>query len=129
MPSVPPHPARAPREPPAWRAARWALALGLAAAAAHHARLALAGGAGAGRHGVFVAIDALAALATALPAPIGALGLLALTAQQLASHGPDLYASFAPGASLDLASLASLLAVPTATLLVVRRVRALRKAA
>lgn len=136
-PDAVPRPAAAPRvsETPRERRlaflARAGLAAAFAGAAVHHARAALADVAapGAGRHGVFVLVDLLAALATFWPRPLGALALAALTAQQIASHGPELYASLAPGASLDLASLGSLAAVPSAAVLVGLRVHAARKAA
>jgi hypothetical protein len=94
----------------------------LAGTAAWHVTRALAGDGSVLRHWLFVAINAaLAALLVWRPR-WAFYPTIALTVQQLASHGLDLSNSFAGTASLDKVSLAVCLFFPTlATILYLER--------
>jgi hypothetical protein len=105
----------------AYRAVRIGSAIVLAGTAVRHAMLA-ASGASVGRHAIFIVINL--ALATLLVwRPRWAFyPTLALTVQQLYSHGLDLSQSFLGTAPLDKASLAVCLFFPTlVTLLYMER--------
>ncbi|MCA9586296.1 MAG: hypothetical protein KC657_13145 [Myxococcales bacterium] len=110
-------PPRAPASSRRRTAARLACALVLAIASVQHAVLAFGGAPGAGRHAVFVGINAAVALLVARWPRAALAPVLVLTLQQLVSHGADLVRSIRGPGPLDVASLGVVVFFPALTLL------------
>jgi hypothetical protein len=100
-------------------AARLACALVLAVASVQHGVLAYRGAPGAGRHAVFVGVNAAVALLVARWPRAALAPVVVLTAQQLVSHGADLARSVRGPGPLDVASLGVVVFFPALTALLV----------
>jgi len=105
-----------------YRLARVVSAVVLAATAVWHVVLVVRHEGDAARHGLFVVVNLALAALLVLRHRWAFYPTLALTAQQLASHGLDLSRSFTGDGGLDWASLAVCLFFPTlATVLFMER--------
>ncbi|MBX3264808.1 MAG: hypothetical protein KIS78_26760 [Labilithrix sp.] len=108
--------------PSTYRAVRAGAALLLVAAALRHAALAVGGDGDVARHWVFVPINAGLAALLVLRPRLAFWPAIALSIQQMASHGLALSRSFLGTVPLDWASLAVCLFFPTlVTILFIER--------
>ena len=102
---------------------RWLAALFLVFAAVNHGRLSAIGSANAGRHLVFVGINAVLALTVALFPRLALVLVVLVSFQQIPSHGGDLLRQ----TPFDWASLGVVIFFPALILLLALETRRARR--